>query len=41
MRRRLQVVKMRSADIDTDTQDLRFTDAGLVVGEAGSRTVTN
>jgi len=41
MRRGLQVVKMRGADVDTDMQDLRFTDAGLVVGEAGSRTVTD
>ena len=39
MRRGVQVVKMRGADVDTDIQDLRFTAAGLVVGDGG--TVTN
>ncbi|MFC7069917.1 ATPase domain-containing protein [Halobaculum lipolyticum] len=39
MRRGLQVVKMRGADVDTDIQGLRFTASGLVVGDG--RTVTH
>ncbi|WP_435146705.1 RAD55 family ATPase [Halobaculum sp. P14] len=34
MRRGVQVVKMRGTDVDTDIHDLRFTDAGLAVGDA-------
>ena len=39
MRRGVQVVKMRGADVDTDIQSLRFTTDGLVVGD--DRTVTH
>ena len=41
MRRGVQVVKMRGADVDTDIRDLGFTDAGVVVGEAGSPPLTD
>ncbi len=36
MRRGVQVLKMRGTDIDTDIQDLEFTDEGLAVGSAAT-----
>jgi len=34
MRRGIQVLKMRGTNVDTDIQDVEFTDAGLRVGSA-------
>jgi len=38
MRRGVQVVKMRGTDVNTDIQDLSFTDDGLVVGDESTVT---
>lgn len=38
MRRGVQVVKMRGTDVDTDIQELAFTDAGLAVGDGQATT---
>jgi KaiC/GvpD/RAD55 family RecA-like ATPase len=38
MRRGVQVLKMRGTDVDTDIQDVEFTDGGLRVGPAATVT---
>jgi KaiC/GvpD/RAD55 family RecA-like ATPase len=38
MQRGVQVLKMRGTDVDTDIQDVEFTDGGLRVGSAATVT---